>query len=93
MDDAKAMVTARQWIKHKPMPSSLDLEFKKNGWNDWLDKVYVRTAELVVENENVTKEVLRHLNCLWIRENDIFFVSLSCDNYNECNAYDTDNGC
>ena len=61
MDDAKAMVTARQWIKHKPMPSSLDLEFKKNGWNDWLDKVYVRTAELVVENENVTKEVLRHL--------------------------------
>lgn len=43
------------------MPSSLQAEFKRNGLEDMLDKVYMRTAQLVKENENKPKGELEHL--------------------------------
>lgn len=61
MKKREAMKKAKKWIKSKPMPSSLEAEFKRNGWQEWLDKVYLRTAELVPDSEDATKEVLTHL--------------------------------
>ena len=61
MDSSKTVKTVKKWIKSMPMPASLSSEFKKNGWNDWLDKVYTRTAELVEDNKGVAKEVQEHL--------------------------------
>lgn len=60
-NDKKALQLAKKWIKKEPMPSSLAAEFKRNGLKDLLDDVYIRTAELVKENENVTKAELEHL--------------------------------
>ena len=60
MDKGQALRIARKWIKSKPMPSSLEEEFKRNGWNDLLEDVYARTAELVQDNENASKGVLEH---------------------------------
>ena len=57
-DDIK---NAKSWIKDKPMPAGLEMGFRKNGWYDWLDKVYQRTAELVSENADKPDAVIRHL--------------------------------
>lgn len=61
MEKRESMKKAKKWIRRKPIPSSLEAEFKRNAWQDWLDKVYLRTAELVPDNENAPKEVLNHL--------------------------------
>lgn len=61
MEKREAMKKAKKWIRSKPMPSSLEAEFKRNGWKEWLDKVYLRTAELVPDSEDAPKEVLAHL--------------------------------
>lgn len=43
------------------MPGSLKEEFIQQGWEDALENVYQRTAELVIEHENVSKAQMMHL--------------------------------
>ena len=56
MNDKNALQLAKKWIRKEPMPSSLQEEFKRNGMESLLDKVYLRTAELVKENENKSRQ-------------------------------------
>lgn len=52
---------AKKCIKKKPMPSSLEQEFKNNGLEDMLEGVYKRTAELLEENKNASEALMTHL--------------------------------
>lgn len=61
MDNKTALKLAKKYIKGKPMPSSLEQEFKKHGLSDLLPSVYQRTAELLQDNENASAAVLQHL--------------------------------
>ena len=52
---------AKKNIRKLPMPSSLMKEFQKNGLEDLLEKVYLRSAELFDENKNANKALHSHL--------------------------------
>lgn len=52
---------AKKCIKKKPMPSSLEREFKNNGLESMLEGVYKRTAELLEDNQNASKALMMHL--------------------------------
>lgn len=52
---------AKKCIKKESMPSSLAAEFRKNGMEHLLEKVHIRTAELVQENYGVDKALRNHL--------------------------------
>ena len=52
---------AKRIIRKKPMPCSLEKEFKNNGLSNELEKVYIRSAELLEENKNVSKTQMTHL--------------------------------
>ncbi len=51
----------KKCIKKKPMPYSLEKEFKNNGLESLLDDVYQRTAELLEDNQNASKALMMHL--------------------------------
>ena len=53
--------TVKKIIRKKPMPCSLEKEFKENGLGEYLEKVYTRSAELLEENKNVSKAQMTHL--------------------------------
>lgn len=61
MDNKTALKLAKKCIKRKPMPSSLEQEFKKHGLRDLLPSVYQRTAELLQDNEKASEAVMQHL--------------------------------
>ena len=61
MEKDKALAYAKKCINKEPMPSSLKREFVRNGWGELLEKAYRRTAELVMEQENVSKAQMAHL--------------------------------
>ena len=61
MEKDKALAYAKKCINKEPMPSSLKREFVRNGWGELLEKAYRRTAELVMEHENVSKAQMAHL--------------------------------
>lgn len=61
MNEKKTTQLARKWIKEKPMPSSLENEFKSSGLAYLLDCVYRRTAELIKENMDATQAETEHL--------------------------------
>lgn len=52
---------AKKHIRKKPMPSSLLKEFQKNGLENYLNKVYLRSAELFEENKDSNKVLQSHL--------------------------------
>jgi len=52
---------AKKCIKKEPMPKSLEKQFKNNGMENLLEGVYQRTEELIVDNQNASKELMRHL--------------------------------
>lgn len=60
VDRHEAKKMARKWIKHVPMPSSLQREFKSGGLNHLLNDVYEKTADLILENSNATSMQLKH---------------------------------
>lgn len=55
------MKYAKKCIKKEPMPSSLAAEFRRNGMEHLLDSVHVRTAELIQDNAEASKEMWNHL--------------------------------
>lgn len=61
MNNKNTMKLAKKYIHSKPMPSSLEKEFKKNGLESLLEKVYIRTAELIEENQDVSEAKMAHL--------------------------------
>lgn len=61
MDNKTALKLAKKYIKRKPIPSSLEKEFKKQGLYDLLPSVYQRTAELLQDNKNASVAVMQHL--------------------------------
>lgn len=61
MDQAEAMKLAKEFIRKKPMPASLEQCFKEHGLEYLLDDVYRRSAELITENENASDGVKMHL--------------------------------
>ena len=48
-------------IRKKPVPSALELGFKTEGYENELENVYIRTAELFDENANVSQALYKHL--------------------------------
>ena len=52
---------AKKTIKKEHLPKSLEKRFIDNGLSDLLDDVYIRSAELISENQNVSKELYVHL--------------------------------
>ena len=52
---------AKKFIRQKPMPAALKEEFLKLGLYEALGNVYIRTAELLIENENQPDGVKMHL--------------------------------
>jgi len=52
---------AKKYIQKKPMPSSLLKEFQKNGLENHLEKVYLRSAELFEDNKDFNKALQSHL--------------------------------
>lgn len=61
MDNKKALKLAKKYINSKPMPSSLKKEFKKNNFGELLPTIYQRTADLIRENENMSKAQMMHM--------------------------------
>ena len=55
---------AKRIIRGKPMPKSLEKGFRQNGWEEHLEEVYARTAELFQENERASKALMTHLQQL-----------------------------
>lgn len=51
-------------IRKKPMPKALEKGFIQNGWEDALDRVYDRTAELFADNASAGKGLRMHLEQL-----------------------------
>ena len=47
-------------IRKKPVPSALEIGFKTEGYENELEQVYVRTAELFDENANVSQALYKH---------------------------------
>lgn len=58
---AQALKLAKKYIKNKPMPSALEDEFKRNGLGALLEGVYLRTAELIQDNQDVSKATMQHM--------------------------------
>lgn len=52
---------AKDYIRKMPMPKSLMNEFQRNGMEAQLERVYVRTAELLEENKDANKALHNHL--------------------------------
>ena len=48
-------------IRKKPVPSALELGFKTEGYENELENVYIRTAELFDENANASQALYKHL--------------------------------
>ena len=48
-------------IRNKPVPSALELGFKTEGYENELENVYTRTAELFDENANASQALYKHL--------------------------------
>jgi hypothetical protein len=61
VDDKEAMRLAKKYINRKPIPSSLNREFKRNGLHALLEIVYNRTAELMKDNQQASDEAWEHL--------------------------------
>lgn len=61
MKKTESLKLAKKFIKKKPMPGSLEKEFKKQGLSYLLDGVYRRSAELIEDNQNVSEGLKRHL--------------------------------
>ncbi len=61
MTKEESIKLAKKYIKKEPMPSSLELQFKKHGLQNLLEDVYLRTAELIEDNQNASKELMAHL--------------------------------
>lgn len=53
--------SAKNILKKEMMPSSLKAEFCKHGMEDELEKVYIRTAELIEDNQHASKALKTHL--------------------------------
>ena len=60
LQDEKVIKLAKKYIKKKPIPSSLEKQFKLNDMENLLEEVYKRTAQLIKENRNVNKEKMNH---------------------------------
>ncbi len=56
--------TARTYIRKMPMPKSLMNEFQRNGMEDQLERIYLRTAQLLEENKAANKALHSHLRQL-----------------------------
>lgn len=61
MNQTEAMKLAKEFIRKKPMPASLEQCFKEHGLEYLLDDVYRCSAELIAENENASDGVKMHL--------------------------------
>lgn len=59
--DSSFYKAAKRYIRKMPMPKSLLYEFQKNGIDDHLEKVYIRTAELLEDNKDSNKALHIHL--------------------------------
>lgn len=55
------MKYAKKCIKKEPMPKSLEKQFRNNGMENLLEGFYQRTEELILDNQNASKELMRHL--------------------------------
>lgn len=56
--------TVKKIIRKKPMPKSLEKGFIENGWENWLEDVYMRAMELFGENASAGKARYTHLEQL-----------------------------
>ncbi len=57
----QAISFAKRCIRKKPMPCSLENTFKKQGLGHLLGDVYIRTAELIQDNQDANKALMTHL--------------------------------
>ena len=55
---------AKKIIRKKPMPKALEKGFFHNGWENHLDRVYIRTAELFADNASASRALYTHLEQL-----------------------------
>lgn len=53
--------TAVKVIRRKPMPKALEIGFRESGYENYLKKVYSRTAELLTDNRDTGKALMTHL--------------------------------
>jgi len=61
LTDQKALRLAKKYINKEPIPSSLQKEFKKSGRAHLLERIYLRTAELILDNQSASKALMAHL--------------------------------
>ena len=77
---------AKRIIRKKPMPCSLEKEFKNNGLSNELEKVYIRSAELLEENK---KRIQKQKSEKLSKRNMELYVNLE----NEDNNSNVKNSC
>ena len=61
LTDQKALRLAKKYINKEPIPSSLQKEFKKSGRAHLLERIYLCTAELILDNQSASKALMAHL--------------------------------
>ena len=60
-EDSMTRNEAVRIIRKKPVPSALEIGFKTEGYENELEQVYIRTAELFDENANASQALYKHL--------------------------------